>query len=106
MARWRFCILKQLALATTLAIFGFGSPTSVAYAQDASPEQMVPASSMVNLEHQDRKSRLMRLSNLQGILPPEFFETFVTPSQHGLKDYPVDIPVLRVVFSDQAFFDF
>jgi OOP family OmpA-OmpF porin len=60
----------------------------------------------VEIEHGDRKNRLVRLSNIQGTPPPEFYEYVIAPEKHGLVDYPVEIPVLRVVFRDRAFFDF
>jgi outer membrane protein OmpA-like peptidoglycan-associated protein len=60
----------------------------------------------VEIEHGDRKNRLLRLSNIQGTPPPEFYEYVIAPEKHGLTDYPVPIPVLRVVFRDSAFFDF
>src|SRR5437870_892986 len=60
----------------------------------------------VEIEHGDRKNRLVRLSNIQGTPQPEFYEYVIAPEKHGLKDYPVEIPVLRVVFRDRAFFDF
>jgi OmpA-OmpF porin, OOP family len=59
----------------------------------------------VDREHQDRKARLARLSRLDGIDPPEIDESYIPQYQHGLKDYPVDIPVARVVFRDNVFFD-
>lgn len=67
---------------------------------------MVQPWQTVTLEHTDRKARLERLSQLRGIEPPEMNEEFVTPSEHGLPDYPTNIPVLRVVFRDGVLFDF
>ncbi|HSZ75457.1 MAG TPA: OmpA family protein [Rhizomicrobium sp.] len=67
---------------------------------------MVEPWQTVQIEHEDRQRRLKRLSNLQGIAPPEFYEYVVPRSQHKLADYPVALPVLRVVFSDKVFFDF
>lgn len=43
---------------------------------------------------------------MQGIVAPEFYEYSISPEQHGLADYPVAMPVLRVVFRDRVFFDF
>ncbi len=57
----------------------------------------------VLLEHNDRKDRLLRLSSND--IKPEFFTDYLTPSEHGLADYPVEIPVLRVVFNSDVFFD-
>lgn len=60
----------------------------------------------VQLEHDDRKQRLLRLSDVEGIQPPEFKEDYISPEEHRLRDYPVPIPVLRVIFRDTVFFDF
>lgn len=60
----------------------------------------------VEIEHDDRKNRLVRLSNIQGIPQTEFSEYLIAPEKHGLRDYPVQIPVLRVIFRDRVFFDF
>jgi outer membrane protein OmpA-like peptidoglycan-associated protein len=60
----------------------------------------------VEIEHGDRKNRLTRLSVGQGLPAPEFYEYSVSPERHGLADYPVALPVLRVVFRDRVFFDF
>lgn len=57
----------------------------------------------VDLENQDRKNRLKRLANLMpGVEPPQFYQYNIL--KH-LVELPVDIPVLRVVFSERVFFD-
>tara|TARA_R110000868_G_scaffold75153_1_gene217081 strand:- start:4212 stop:5108 length:897 start_codon:yes stop_codon:yes gene_type:complete len=61
------------------------------------PYELVPT------EHQDRLNRLNRLS--AGIVYPQFHTEFLSPAEHGLPDYPVRIPVLRVVFDQNVFFD-
>lgn len=57
----------------------------------------------VGLEHQDRLNRLGRLSS--GNAKPQFSSDYLDPAEHGLLDYPVPIPVLRVVFDQSVFFD-
>ena len=58
----------------------------------------------VALEHADRLQRLRRLSGLAWMAPPEFHESLIRradlPTVFG-----VDIPVLRVVFPQNVFFD-
>lgn len=78
---------------------------SRAYAQQQNLEILRPDQT-VELEHEDRMARLERLSTLEGVLPPEFSTFSISHSLHGLPDFPGDIPVLRVVFRDQVFFDF
>lgn len=68
--------------------------------------QILEPKDTVALEHEDRKKRLMRLSDAMGVDAPQFQEYLISPSEHGLADYPVDIPVLRVIFSEKFFFDF
>jgi len=97
------CHLNRFSLAIG-ALLMVGVQGEVRAQMDAQPIES--ASEMVNLEHQDRKARLMRLSEMHGTQCTQFSETFITPQQHHLTDYPVDIPVLRVVCSDQVFFDF
>jgi hypothetical protein len=40
------------------------------------------------------------------LLPPEFLEYEVPADQHGLADFPIPIPLLRVIYRDTVFFDF
>lgn len=58
----------------------------------------------VDLEHEDRKARLERLGRDR--LAPEFYSHYVEPDEHGLREFPIRIPVLRVVFDQRVFFDF
>ncbi|HHL43096.1 MAG TPA: OmpA family protein [Hellea balneolensis] len=60
-------------------------------------------SKTVELEHNDRKNRLARLSI--GGAKPEFHTEYLLPSEHKLPNYSVPIPVLRVVFDNDVFFD-
>ena len=84
---------------------GFAAKTTLALAQSSLPFPIVPAGDTALLEHQDRKLRLERLSNLEGIAPPSFYEYIIPRTKHKLSDYG-DLPVLRVVYSDEVFFDF
>ncbi|MBB4953893.1 outer membrane protein OmpA-like peptidoglycan-associated protein [Agrobacterium vitis] len=63
----------------------------------------VEAWQTVGIEHQDRLARLQRLSSgHQGF---SFYQQTVSPKEHGLSDFPTDIPVLRVVAQQDVFFD-
>ncbi|AUX78907.1 OmpA family protein [Sinorhizobium fredii] len=63
----------------------------------------VAAWETVDVEHADRMSRLKRLS--RGEQRFSFHEDIVSASDHGLADFPTDIPVLRVVAQQDVFFD-
>lgn len=68
---------------------------------------VLPAWCTVDIENDDRKARLRRLSEGQSHAP-QFFE-YVVPSNSlraAVPDFPTDIPVLRVVFDEQVLFDF
>ncbi|ARQ13508.1 OmpA/MotB family outer membrane protein (plasmid) [Rhizobium etli] len=92
-------LLSGLALMTTPAGAQSACPVAVA-ARMPCPQE---AWQTVGIEHADRMARLKRLSKgRQGF---SFFEETVSPSEHGLKDFPADIPVLRVVAQQDIFFD-
>ncbi|SFL09653.1 OmpA family protein [Loktanella salsilacus] len=57
----------------------------------------------VGMEHLDRISRLERLSDESDAF--QYFTETITAAEHGLADFPADIPVLRVVADQDAFFD-
>lgn len=62
----------------------------------------------VDLENQDRKNRLQRLSHFNGTIPPQFSEELIPASKLGnlLKGTSLEgIPVLRVIFKNRVFFD-
>lgn len=95
------------AAAVALAVIHSGSP---AVAEETCPVVMpqglpcpVDAWSTVGIEHTDRLARLKRLAKgQQGF---SFFEETVSAQEHGLADFPADIPVLRVVAQQDVFFD-
>jgi outer membrane protein OmpA-like peptidoglycan-associated protein len=60
----------------------------------------------VQLEHDDRVNRLKRIARKNKGAEPEFHEYFIKKEDHQLDNYPVDIPVLRVVYKGEVFFDF
>jgi OOP family OmpA-OmpF porin len=77
-----------------------------ARAQLAPPMTVLEPKDTVQLEHHDRKRRLLRLSGYEGIMPPQFLEYEVPADQHHLAEFPVPMPVLRVIYRDTVFFDF
>ncbi|MBS0469841.1 MAG: OmpA family protein [Proteobacteria bacterium] len=89
-----------------LGLIAAGPLFAAVEAMAQSALQLVEPWQTVQLEHADRRARLIRLANLHGVDPPEFYEYEIPPSQHGLSDYPTEIPVLRVVFRDRVLFDF
>ena len=91
------------ALSFLMLCVAIAPPSAVA--QSKPPFPVISAGDTARLEHEDRKARLRRLSSLQEIVAPEFYEYTIPPSQHHLRGYP-DLPVLRVVFSERVFFDF
>lgn len=58
----------------------------------------------VQLEHEDRRNRLKRLSDAGLRASPEFHESLIARSELP-GAFNVDIPVLRVVFPQRVFFD-
>ena len=57
----------------------------------------------VQIEHDDRIARLSRLS--AGVTNFGFSTTIITAEEHQIPEYPVDIPVLRVIAEAKYFFD-
>jgi outer membrane protein OmpA-like peptidoglycan-associated protein len=57
------------------------------------------------LEHKTRFDRLKRLSQTFGIYPEPEFHSYVVPRRFMPADFNYDIPVLRIVFPENTFFD-
>ena len=104
-----FCIRQKRRWVWAICVFVVALSSEViglaAQAQSV-PFPILEPWQTVEIEHGDRKNRLIRLSNIQGIPRTEFYEYMIAPEKHGLRDFSVQIPVLRVVFRDQVFFDF
>jgi OmpA-OmpF porin, OOP family len=108
----RMLIWKRFAVYLCLAVMCIG-PRSAA--QVVCPPDWPPAglpadlpcpeehSDTLQLEHEDRIARLKRLS--VGDVQPSFLTDYLSPSEHRLSGYPVNIPVLRVSFDTDVFFD-
>ncbi|TKV41567.1 hypothetical protein A0U87_20635 [Sphingobium sp. MP9-4] len=57
------------------------------------------------LEHQTRFSRLKRFAQANGIYPEPEMHSYVIPRDFMPADFHYDIPVLRIVFPENTFFD-
>ena len=78
-------------------------------AQVASPsdktEQRVSAWwATAQADHNNRKARLLQLSQNQFVGSPQFYDDLI--SRTDLPQFPIDVPILRVVYPAKAFFDF
>jgi OOP family OmpA-OmpF porin len=91
---------------TRRTLFLIGLFLTAALRTSARALQMLSPAQTVELEHADRKKRLLRLSDALGINAPQFFEYEISPAEHGLKEFPGSIPLLRVIFQEKVFFDF
>lgn len=65
---------------------------------------LTPAETVV-IEHEDRVARLNRLAALQGVQRPHV-EAGITAPVGSIPGVSWPIPVVRITFSDRAFFDF
>lgn len=57
------------------------------------------------LEHETRFSRLKRLAQSFGVYPEPEFHSYIVPRRFMPADFNYDIPVLRIVFPENTFFD-
>lgn len=95
-----------LALSLAAALTAAGAGAALADCPPGYPANLpcpVSPAETVPQEHQDRVARLMRLG--EGTQSFEFHTTAIGQEEHGLADYPVDLPVLRVVADRDVFFD-
>lgn len=58
----------------------------------------------LQLEHSTRYKRLTRLAGETGISEPQFRD-YVIPREFMPRNFPYDIPVLRIIFPENTFFD-
>ena len=59
----------------------------------------------VEIEHQDRKNRMRRIADKFLLQPPPIFLDYRIPRTRLPATFPVEMPVLRVIFPDRSFFD-
>ena len=105
----RAAVLASIAAAGALSACAspYGSPGyPKSYTPEAArtPAPILAASEIVDLESSDRIARFRRLAGLGGVAPPAITQVVVTPGEAPGVDAPV--PVVRVVFPEQALFDF
>lgn len=106
---WRCCRqVRRGGVRAALMLVSLAALALPALSQSLPPgARIVTPAETVQLEHDDRKRRLIRLSQPGNrALVPRFHDYVVPKSALNLKSLPVDIPVLRVVFDTRVFFDF
>ncbi len=81
-----------------------GYPTLAAPGAARDPAPILAAGETVDIESADRIARFRRLAGLDGVAPPAITQVIVAPGEVPGLDAPV--PVVRVVFPEQALFDF
>ncbi|WP_176401097.1 OmpA family protein [Sphingobium sp. Z007] len=86
----------MLALAPTVVVSVPASAQQITYLSDEEA---------LALEHQTRFSRLKRLAQTFGVYPEPEFHSYVVPRRFMPSDFYYDIPVLRIVFPENTFFD-
>lgn len=100
---------KQSRTALMLSlIIAFDATINLAFACEAlGLPSTIPCPSApwetVGLEHEDRVKRLSRLGGDR--LGLEFVQETISRGEHGLSDFPTDIPILRVIANQELFFD-
>lgn len=57
------------------------------------------------LEHQTRFARMRRIAQEYGIVPAPEFRDYQVPASALPSSFPHDVPVLRIVFPENTFFD-
>lgn len=95
-SRLRLIAACVLALAPTVVVPVPASAQQITYLSDEEA---------LALEHQTRFSRLKRLAQTFGVYPEPEFHSYVVPRRFMPSDFYYDIPVLRIVFPENTFFD-
>jgi outer membrane protein OmpA-like peptidoglycan-associated protein len=97
---------KTIACSLLIGLGFFVTQPIIARAETGSRSASPPLldwKQTADIEHMDRMNRLKRLSDRKFIAQPEFHEYLI--SKQKLRQYNVDLRVLRVVFSQSVFFD-
>ncbi|MCH8488991.1 MAG: OmpA family protein [Oceanicaulis sp.] len=97
-------ILRRLAIASVAIASLVGA--SAAQGQTSAGVPILQPHETAQLEHDDRRNRIDRLSRSYGFHLIRYEEYLIERSEHGLSKFPADIPVLRVIFDHNVFFDF
>jgi outer membrane protein OmpA-like peptidoglycan-associated protein len=80
---------------------GFAVLATPAFAQNVVYLSQAEA---LELEHSTRMSRLKRWADTFGVQSPDF-SSYTIPAEALRPAYDIDVPVLRIVFPESAFFD-
>lgn len=94
------CLLAALSILAFQQAWGQAQVPS----KDVTEDRVAAWWATAQRDHDGRKSRLLQLSQNQFVGSPEFYDSLV--SRADLPQFPVDVPILRVVFPAKAFFDF
>lgn len=106
-------LVLQLALASAVIFFSLVQSAKAQNCPLGWPPPGLPANlpcpseeigDTVELEHDDRRQRLIRIAASEGF-SPEFSTNYLEPSEHQVPGYQGRIPVLQVVFDTDVFFD-
>ena len=92
---------KRLLLLATGFLLTFGNP-SASFAQEIvylSDEEALA------LEHDTRFTRLERLAKSYAVSPAPEFQSYTVPRELMPADFKYDVPVLRIIFPENTFFD-
>ena len=107
MARW---LARFIVFVMCIGVGCFSIALSEECGSDWPPPHLPPGlpcpqahSETIELEHEDRRNRLLRLSTAE--IQPSFSTEVLQPEEHGQIEYPGPIPVLRVAFNTDVFFD-
>jgi outer membrane protein OmpA-like peptidoglycan-associated protein len=84
-------------------ILSFSAYNGAAQAKYIGPVNVESLPQTIGIEHKDRIKRLLKLSKEYGITTLQHDEMQIEPGQIAGEKYP--IPVVRVVFSGETFFD-
>lgn len=92
-------VLKSIRIPAMIALFGVSTSAVPQTIQYLSTDEAIA------LEHQTRYSRLRRFVESYNINPPPEFHDYVVTAANMPATFRHDVPVLRVVFPENTFFN-
>jgi OmpA-OmpF porin, OOP family len=95
--------LNRVRLA--VAFFLVAMPTVLTAIPATAQEIILSDEEALALEHETRFLRLKRFAQTFGVYPEPEFHSYVVPRRFMPTDFNYDIPVLRIVFPENTFFD-
>ncbi|NNM75799.1 OmpA family protein [Sphingomonas sp. ID1715] len=91
-----------MSVRAALALLAAIVPVAGGLAQDV---RYLSTDEALSLEHQTRFARMRRIAQEFGVFPPPEFHDYQVPSSALPPSFPHDVPVLRIVFPENVFFD-